>query len=412
MTGHETPFGELQSLRERPIVGNLELGAAHGYRSVAIARDGAANAEPLLEAEAFGLAGRNYYASPINPPYYHIVPGSIDRLWLRRSVGVRLRALNDRLNASGLELFLYDAWRPQAVQRYFHDVWFPAEMRRRHPQLEGGALRAAVEALGASCVVIAGSTTRARLHAHVADARTLFDTCARFGRVEACKADDMFAQQRHTGLHQEVAIITDSSADLPPGAAERLNIDIVPLRINFGERDYLDGISLMPSDFFRRLRGDGILPRTSQPPPGLSFPPIAVRELESTRWTDREREALVDAMREYDALIGQVAVSTTGAFSGGIALVDLSRNGVPYVNKPPLHFWLNALAFRFLGMSTFTAILVPGLLGVACVLLVYALVRRTLSDCAAFPGDTTGDRATPAVLAALGLRPRQFVRRG
>lgn len=145
MTGHETPFGELQSLRERPIVGNLELGAAHGYRSVAIARDGAANAEPLLEAEAFGLAGRNYYASPINPPYYHIVPGSIDRLWLRRSVGVRLRALNDRLNASGLELFLYDAWRPQAVQRYFHDVWFPAEMRRRHPQLEGGALRAAVE---------------------------------------------------------------------------------------------------------------------------------------------------------------------------------------------------------------------------------------------------------------------------
>ncbi len=135
-------------------------------------------------------------------------------------------------------------------------------------RLDRQALRAAVEALGASCVVIAGSTTRARLHAHVADARTLFDTCARFGRVEACKADDMFAQQRHTGLHQEVAIITDSSADLPPGAAERLNIDIVPLRINFGERDYLDGISLMPSDFFRRLRGDGILPRTSQPPVG------------------------------------------------------------------------------------------------------------------------------------------------
>lgn len=79
----------------------------------------------------------------------------------------------------------------------------------------------------------------------------------------------------------------------------------------------------------------------------------------------------------------------------------LTFNGVPYVNKPPLHFWLNALAFRFLGMSTFTAILVPGLLGVACVLLVYALVRRTLSDCAAFSGDTTVDRATPAVLAAL-----------
>jgi 4-amino-4-deoxy-L-arabinose transferase-like glycosyltransferase len=69
----------------------------------------------------------------------------------------------------------------------------------------------------------------------------------------------------------------------------------------------------------------------------------------------------------------------------------LTFNGVPYVNKPPLHFWLNALAFRVLGTSTFTAILVPGLLGVVCVLLVYALVRRTLSDGA----------VEPALLAAL-----------
>lgn len=71
----------------------------------------------------------------------------------------------------------------------------------------------------------------------------------------------------------------------------------------------------------------------------------------------------------------------------------LTFNGVPYVNKPPLHFWLNALAFRFLGMSTFTAILVPGLLGVVCALLVYALVRRTLSD--------SQDTVQPALLAAL-----------
>jgi len=73
----------------------------------------------------------------------------------------------------------------------------------------------------------------------------------------------------------------------------------------------------------------------------------------------------------------------------------LTFNGVPYVNKPPLHFWLNALAFRFLGTSTFTAILVPGLLGVVCVLLVYALVRRTLSE------DEAHDGARPALLAAL-----------
>ncbi len=56
----------------------------------------------------------------------------------------------------------------------------------------------------------------------------------------------------------------------------------------------------------------------------------------------------------------------------------LTFNGVPYVNKPPLHFWLNALVFAGLGRTTFTAILLPGLLGVACVLLVYRLARVTL----------------------------------
>lgn len=56
----------------------------------------------------------------------------------------------------------------------------------------------------------------------------------------------------------------------------------------------------------------------------------------------------------------------------------LTFNGVPYLNKPPLHFWLNALVFQLAGVSTFTAVLLPGLLGVVCALLVYALARRTL----------------------------------
>jgi 4-amino-4-deoxy-L-arabinose transferase-like glycosyltransferase len=58
----------------------------------------------------------------------------------------------------------------------------------------------------------------------------------------------------------------------------------------------------------------------------------------------------------------------------------LTFNGVPYVNKPPLHFWLNALAFRVAGAGTFTATVLPGLLGVACALLVYALTRLTLDE--------------------------------
>ncbi len=134
--------------------------------------------------------------------------------------------------------------------------------------LDRAGLRAAVSDLGASCVVVAGSHARIRLHAHVADPQALFDVAARFGRVESTKADDMRAQARSAAGGSGVAIVTDSSADLPEGLAESLNIHVVPLRLNFGDQDYLDKIGLSPDEFYRKLREEIVLPRTSQPPPG------------------------------------------------------------------------------------------------------------------------------------------------
>lgn len=139
-------FGDLQILRERAIPADaVVLGAARGYREWPIDKNGAANAEPLLEASDFKLAGANFYAAKRNPPYYHPIPGAIDRLLLRKGVGERLAAVNARLACADLELWLFDAWRPQAVQIYFHDHWFPAELRRRNPHISDEDLIAEVE---------------------------------------------------------------------------------------------------------------------------------------------------------------------------------------------------------------------------------------------------------------------------
>ncbi len=134
--------------------------------------------------------------------------------------------------------------------------------------LDRAGLRAAVTDLGASCVVVAGSHSRIRLHAHVADPKRLFDVAGRFGRIEATKADDMHAQARTAAGNGGVVVITDSSADLPEGIAEKLNIHVVPLRLNFGDSDYLDKISLSTAEFYDKLRTEVVLPRTSQPSPG------------------------------------------------------------------------------------------------------------------------------------------------
>lgn len=53
---------------------------------------------------------------------------------------------------------------------------------------------------------------------------------------------------------------------------------------------------------------------------------------------------------------------------------------VPYLGKPPLHFWLTSLTFHFFGISTETARL-PSLLGAfAIVMMTFAFARRFFSE--------------------------------
>ena len=65
----------------------------------------------------------------------------------------------------------------------------------------------------------------------------------------------------------DVAIVTDSVADLPPEVAEEFGITVVPIVVRFGTDLYRDGLDLGPDQFYERLRGSKALPATSVPPP-------------------------------------------------------------------------------------------------------------------------------------------------
>jgi DegV family protein with EDD domain len=64
-----------------------------------------------------------------------------------------------------------------------------------------------------------------------------------------------------------VAIVTDSVADLPSRVAEEFGIAVVPLVIRFGTDLYRDSLDLSPDQFYERLRTSKVLPATSVPPP-------------------------------------------------------------------------------------------------------------------------------------------------
>ena len=129
-------------------------------------------------------------------------------------------------------------------------------------------LRAALEAIGADSMVLAGGGTRMRVHAHVGAPQQLFDACAAFATVEGMKADDMLLQSQSPARADRIAVITDSAADLPEAVIERHGIHVVPVRVNLDGRDYLDKIGLATGEFYRRMAAPQQLPRTSQPPPG------------------------------------------------------------------------------------------------------------------------------------------------
>jgi DegV family protein with EDD domain len=129
-------------------------------------------------------------------------------------------------------------------------------------------LREALAELGDS-LVLAGTKRKAKIHIHVDEPERVFDVARRYGDVRGEKADDMRRQQTSShDANRRFAVITDSAADIPDEDMERLDIHMVPCRIQFGDRGYLDKVSITADEFFEELRTNPNHPTTSQPAPG------------------------------------------------------------------------------------------------------------------------------------------------
>jgi DegV family protein with EDD domain len=136
------------------------------------------------------------------------------------------------------------------------------------PAVDRRHLREQLSAVGSS-LVVAGLQAKVRVHLHTNDPAEVFRIAMRFGTVSGEKADDMRRQQHsaHPG-GRRVAVVTDSAADIPEDELDRLGIQMVPVRVHFGDRSYLDKVGITPDEFFAELERNPVHPKTSQPPPG------------------------------------------------------------------------------------------------------------------------------------------------
>jgi DegV family protein with EDD domain len=66
---------------------------------------------------------------------------------------------------------------------------------------------------------------------------------------------------------KSIAIVTDSTADLPSAIAAARGVTVVPLTVMLDGTSYLDGVDITAADFYRRLQSASGPATTSQPTP-------------------------------------------------------------------------------------------------------------------------------------------------
>ncbi|MBW3620439.1 MAG: DegV family protein [Actinobacteria bacterium] len=106
-----------------------------------------------------------------------------------------------------------------------------------------------------------------------------------------------------------VAVVTDSTADLPPQLIEELGIRVVPMSVTFRDRTYISRITITDDEFYARLASAEELPTTAQPAPG---------------WFE---EAYADAADEGCSSV--VSIHVSAALSGTVSVARTMGEQAP-----------------------------------------------------------------------------------
>lgn len=96
----------------------------------------------------------------------------------------------------------------------------------------------------------------------------------------------------------KIAIITDSTCDIPQDLVDAYQIRILPIPVIWGADQYRDRVDLTPARFYERLQTDPLYPTTSQ--------------LTEQKYAEAYRQAAEDGAEEV------VFISLTGALSSTI----------------------------------------------------------------------------------------------
>lgn len=117
-----------------------------------------------------------------------------------------------------------------------------------------------------------------------------------------------------TTASRKVAVVTDSTSDIPPALAAERGIQVVPLALQIGDKTYRDG-DLSQAEFFRLMAAAPKLPTTSQPSVGEMV------EAYGTALEDAEEVVAIHISSKLSGTIGS-ATKAAEEFAGRVHVFD------------------------------------------------------------------------------------------
>jgi len=110
---------------------------------------------------------------------------------------------------------------------------------------------------------------QSRVHVHTNNSKALFKKIMTYAEVTEVKIENMMMQYQANQSKGGIAIVTDSSADIPQDIMDQYPIHCIPLTITHGKQVMLDGLTIDESDLASRMQSHSEYPKTASPALGM-----------------------------------------------------------------------------------------------------------------------------------------------
>ena len=133
------------------------------------------------------------------------------------------------------------------------------------------------------------------------------------------------------GEMSKIAVVTDSTAYIPPDLVQKYNLTVAPQVLIWGEETFEDGVDIQPDEFYSRLKTSKVMPTTSQ---------VSIATMKSTF------ERLIE--QDYEVLAILISSKLSGTIQSAIQAKEMMEKAAEKVTFIDSQTTAMALGFQVL----------------------------------------------------------------